>query len=82
MIFMKNPPTNNQPVIVSVPPATVARYFEASDDVTQTLGLSPGPEFLMSLAVEHEAPFELSSLFLGEIISALSENQNATAAAH
>jgi hypothetical protein len=44
-------PTDNQPVIVTVPPTTVSRYLEASENVEQRLGASPGPEFLMSLAV-------------------------------
>jgi hypothetical protein len=63
----------NQPVVIDLPPDTVARYSEASEELEETLGLSPGPEFLMSLAVEHESPFELTSLFLGEIIEALRE---------
>ena len=42
----------NQPVIVTVPPATVSRYSEASEKVEQRLGASPGPEFLMSLAFQ------------------------------
>ncbi len=54
---MKTTPIDNQPVIVTVPPATVSRYLEASEQVEQTLGASPGPEFLMSLAIEHEDAF-------------------------
>lgn len=77
---MQTTATENQPVIVTVPPTTLARYLEASEEVEQTLGLSPGPEFLMGLAVENEDPFELSSTFLGTIIEALREP--ATAAAH
>ena len=69
--------TENQPVIVTVPPATVTRYLEASEEVEQTLGKSPGPEFLMSLAVEHEDPFQLVDLFCGEIIAALRETSAA-----
>lgn len=69
--------TENQPVIVSVPPPTIARYFEASEEVERQLGLSPGPEFLMSLAVEHDDPFELVDLFCGEIIDALRETNAA-----
>lgn len=76
---MQTTSVENQPVIVTVPPATVARYLEASEEVEQTLGLSPGPEFLMSLAVEHEDPFELSSTFLGTIIEALREPETAAA---
>ena len=76
---MQNTSTENQPVIVTVPPTTLARYSEASAEVEQTLGLSPGPEFLMSLAVEHEDPFELASNFLGEIIEALRESTIETA---
>ena len=63
--------TDNQPVIVTVPPATVSRYSDASEKVEQRLGASPGPEFLMSLAVEHEDALELVDLFCGEIIDAL-----------
>ena len=65
--------TANQPVIVTVPPATVTRYLEASEEVEQTLGKSPGAEFLMSLAVQHEDPLQLVDLFCGEIIAALRE---------
>ncbi len=70
---------DNQPVIVSVPPTTVSRYLEASEEVERTLGASPGPEFLMSLAVEHEDALELVDLFCGEIIEAL---RQPTAAAY
>jgi len=76
---MKTPTTDNQPVIVSVPPATVSRYLEASEEVERTLGVSPGPEFLMSLAVEHEDALELVDLFCGEIMDALRQT---TAAAN
>jgi hypothetical protein len=79
---MQTTDKENQPVIVTLPPETVERYQEASEEVEQTLGLSPGPEFLMSLAVEHEDPFEISSTFLGEIIQALREPITATAATH
>jgi hypothetical protein len=69
---------DNQPVIVTVPEATVSRYSEASDQVEQKLSASPGPEFLMSLAVEHEDVFELVDLFCGEIIDALRQPNAAT----
>ena len=71
--------TDNQPVIVTVTPTTVSRYSEASEEVEQRLGASPWPEFLMSLAVEHEDALELVDLFCGEIIDALRQT---TAAAH
>ena len=64
-IHMKS--TDNQPVIVTVAPTTVSRYSEASEEVEQRLGASPGPEFLMSLAVElvdllqDEHPFQALS---------------------
>ena len=70
--------TDNQPVIVTVPQTTVSRYLEASEQVEQSLGSSPGPEFLMSLAVEHEDAFELVDLFCGEIINALRQTNAAT----
>jgi hypothetical protein len=71
--------TDNQPIIVTVPQTTVSRYLEASEKVEQKLGASPGPEFLMSLAVEHEDISELVDLFCGEIIDAL---RQPNAAAH
>ena len=66
---MQTIPIEKQPAIVTVPEGTVARYDEASNEVEELLGLTPGSEFLMSLAVEHADPFELSILFLGEIIA-------------
>lgn len=70
---MQSTSTEKQPVILELPPDTLARYLEANQELKETLGLAPGPEFLMSLAVEHESPFELTSIFLGEIIEALRE---------
>jgi hypothetical protein len=66
---MQTIPVEKQPVIVTVPEGTVARYDEASNEVEELLGLTPGSEFLMSLAVEHADPFELSNVFLGEIVA-------------
>ena len=34
----------NQPIIVSIASATLTRYSEASQDIVEKLGLSPGPE--------------------------------------
>ena len=62
---------DHQPVIVSVNTPTLLRYFEASEDIGEKLGLSPGPEFLMGLAIEHEDPFEFSDLYIAEIVEAL-----------
>lgn len=70
---------DNQPVILTVSPDTVARYLEANEQVERTLGASPGAEFLMSLAVEYQDTSELVDLFSGEIIKALHKT---TAAAH
>jgi hypothetical protein len=70
---------DSQPVILTVSPDTVARYLEAKEQVEQTLGASPGAEFLMSLAVEYQDTSELVDLFSGEIIKALHPT---TAAAH
>ena len=64
---------DNQPVIVTVLDTTITRYLEASEQVEQKLGATPGAEFLMSLAVEHEDALELVDLFCGEIIAALRE---------
>jgi len=71
-------PIDNQPIIVSVPETTVSRYLEASEDIEQMLGASPGPEFLMSLAVEHEDSSELVGLYCGEIVHALRQTTAAT----
>jgi hypothetical protein len=62
---------DNQPVILTVSLDTVARYLEAHEQVKDTLGTSPGAEFLMSLAVEYQDTSELVDLFSGEIIKAL-----------
>jgi hypothetical protein len=70
---MQTTSTDRQPVVVDVPSETLARYAEANEELQETLGIAPGAEFLMGLAIEHESPFELSSLFLGEIIEALRE---------
>ena len=70
--------TDTQPIIVSVPETTVLRHLEASEEVEQMLGASPGPEFLMSLAVEHEDTSELVGPYCGEIVHAL----QTTAATH
>ena len=70
--------TDTQPIIVSVPETTVSRYLEASEEVEQMLGASPGPEFLMSLAVEHEDASELVDLYCGEIVHALRQTTAAT----
>ena len=67
----------NQPIIVSIASATLTRYSEASQDIAEKLGLSPGPEFLMSLAIEHADPFELSGLCIAEIIETLRESKPA-----
>ncbi len=65
---------DNQPVILTVSPDTVARYLEANEQVERTLGASPGAEFLMSLAVEYQDTSELVDLFSGEIIDSSSSN--------
>jgi hypothetical protein len=69
---------DKEPIIVTVPKTTVSRYSEASEDLEEKLGASPGPEFLMSLAVEHEDTSELVDLYCGEIIQALREESVAT----
>ena len=71
-------PTDNQPIIVTVSETTVSRYLEASEEVEEMLGASPGPEFLMSLAVEHEDASELVGLYCGEIVHALRQTTAAT----
>lgn len=79
---MQTTESDKQPVILDLPSGTIERYAEASNELVETIGLSPGPEFLMSLAVEHESPFELTSIFLGEIIDSLREPVITIEAAH
>jgi hypothetical protein len=67
----------NQPVIVSITTPTLSRYHEASVEIEEKLGLSPGPEFLMSLAIEHEDPLDFSNLYIAEIVAALRETHHA-----
>jgi hypothetical protein len=66
---------DNQPIIVSINTPTLTRYLEACEAIEEKLGLSPGPEFLMSLAIEHEDPFEFSNLYIEEIVDALRETR-------
>lgn len=68
---------DQQPVIVSITTPTLTRYLEACEDIEEKLGLSPGPEFLMSLAIEHEDPFEFSNIYIAEIVAALRETHAA-----
>ena len=70
--------TDTQSIIVTVPQTTVSRYSEASEEVEHLLGASPGPELLMSLAVEHEDTSELVDLYCGEIVHALRQTTAAT----
>lgn len=64
---------DSQPVIATLHPDVILRYQEANEEVRQTLGLAPGPEFLMSLAVENQDPFELATVFMAEIVTNLRE---------
>ena len=73
-----NPFNDTQPIIVTVPEATISRYLDANRAVEQIFGASPGPEFLMSLAVEHEDTSELIDLYCGEIVHALRQTTAAT----
>lgn len=60
--------TSTTPAIVGVQPETVERYVEADRRLVERLGVSPGPEFLMSLAVESADPVELMEDFMGIIV--------------
>ena len=52
-----------------MPSASLERYSDAGEELEDLLGLTPSPEFLMGLAVEHGNPHEISTLLLGEIIA-------------
>ena len=64
-----------QPAIVELPPDTVSRYVEADQELQRSLGKSPGPEFLMSLAVEREDPMILIDVFCATIVQSLREDR-------
>jgi hypothetical protein len=64
-----------QPALVELPPAIVSRYVEADQELQRRLGKSPGPEFLMSLAVEREDPMNLIDDFCAAIVQSLREDR-------
>ena len=66
---------NPQPALVELPPAIVSRYVEADQELQRRLGKSPGPEFLMSLAVEREDPMNLIDDFCAAIVQSLREDR-------
>ncbi|HEY5769737.1 MAG TPA: hypothetical protein VIS71_07825 [Terrimicrobium sp.] len=67
--------TQPQPALVELPPDTVTRYVEAHQELLHRLGISPGPEFLMSLAIERENPMELIDVFCATIVQSLRESR-------
>jgi hypothetical protein len=67
--------TQPQPALVELPPDTVTRYVEAHQELQQRVGISPGPEFLMSLAIERENPMELIDVFCATIVQSLRESR-------
>jgi len=64
-----------QPALVELPPDTVSRYIEADQELQRRLGKSPGPEFLMSLAVEREDPMNLIDVFCAVIVQSLRDDR-------
>ena len=64
-----------QPALVELPPQIVSRYVEADQELQRRLGKSPGPEFLMSLAVEREDPMNLIDVFCAVIVQSLREDR-------
>ena len=68
---------DTQAAVVDVPSDTVTRYIEAHQEIERRLGRSPGPEFLMALAVEREDPMELIDLFCAVIVQNVRETQPA-----
>lgn len=67
-----------QPALVELPPEIVSRYVEADQELQRRLGKSPGPEFLMSLAVEREDPSQLIDEFCAAIVQHLRDNRAVT----
>jgi hypothetical protein len=66
---------HSQPALVELSPNTVSRYVEADQELQHRLGKSPGPEFLMSLAVEREDPMNLIDVFCATIVQSLRDNR-------
>ena len=67
--------TQPQPALVELPPVPVTRDVEAHQELLHRLGISPGPEFLMSLAIERENPLELIDVFCATIVQSLRESR-------
>lgn len=65
-----------QPALVDVPESTISRYIEAHNAVKDRLGISPGPEFLMALAISAEDPMQLVDDFCSEIVANLRTQNN------
>jgi len=60
-----------QSALVDVPDSTISRYIEAHHEVVKRFGISPGPEFLMALAISAEDPMQLVNDFCAEIVANL-----------
>ena len=46
--------SNTQQATIEINPEKYKLYVEADNEISQRLGHSPGPEFLMSLMLENE----------------------------
>jgi hypothetical protein len=60
-------------LMVDVQTDVFQQYIEADKTIEKKLGTSPGPEFLMSLAIHREDPFEIAEEYLGVLVEQFSK---------
>ncbi len=56
-------------LMVDVERDVYQQYIEADKTIEETFGKSPGPEFLMSLAILRDDPFQIADEYVEELIA-------------
>ncbi len=62
-------------LMVDVETDVYQRYIDADKSIEEKLGKSPGPEFLMSLAILRDEPFEIAEEYVEELIAHFSSQK-------
>ena len=55
-------------LMVDVQTGVYQQYIEADKTIEEKFGKSPGPEFLMSLAIQREDPFDIAEEYLEALV--------------
>lgn len=66
-VKLRNMDQNHQ-LMVDVQTDNYQQYIEADKTIEQKFGKSPGPEFLMSLAIQRENPFDIAEEYLEALV--------------